>query len=285
GVQSFESAELSILSRFLDLETIHAALTRIRQIGFPTLNLDLIYGIPGQTPATWRSTLLNALEYEPEELYVYPMYFRPHTGMWQKQGKEDFRPIMQREASAILAEAGYTRESMRAFRRNAPEGPRPPAYSCQEDGMIGLGCGPRSYTRTLHYSSEYAVGQSAALKIIQAYLTQSDDAFRFAHHGFRLNEEEQKRRHVIKSILKTEGLRMDRYIARFKSSVFSDLPELHTLVRKGFATVSGPIFQLTPRGIELSDALGPFLYSRDVKSKMAEKNESDHTVSRKPSSM
>ncbi|MCP4691632.1 MAG: radical SAM protein [Desulfobacterales bacterium] len=55
GVQSFESAELSILSRFLDLETIHAALTRIRQIGFPTLNPDLIYGIPGQTPATWRS--------------------------------------------------------------------------------------------------------------------------------------------------------------------------------------------------------------------------------------
>ena len=33
-------------------------------------------------------------------------------------------------------------------------------YCCQEDGMIGLGPGARSYTRSMHYSTEYAVGQT-----------------------------------------------------------------------------------------------------------------------------
>ncbi len=269
GVQSFERDELSVLSRFLDLETTHRALMRIKRQDFRLLNMDLIYGIPGQTPATWKRTLFKALEYEPDELYLYPLYFRPRTGMWRQQGKKDFRLTMYREAATILAEAGYTRDSMRSFRLETDAGPRAPDYSCQEDGMIGLGCGPRSYTRTLHYSSEYAVDQSATRRIIRSYMSQSEKAFGFAHHGFHLNEEEQKRRHVIKSILKSEGLRTDHYYARFKSDVFSDLPELHTLVEKGWARITGSVFHLEPEGIELSDALGPFLYSREVKSKMA----------------
>ena len=52
--------------------------------------------------------------------------------------------------------AGYRQLSMRQFRRADVAGPEAD-YCCQDDGMVGLGCGARSYTPALHYSFDYAV--------------------------------------------------------------------------------------------------------------------------------
>ena len=54
---------------------------RIRRAGFPTLNIDLIYGLPGQSVASWLESLRAALRWQPEELYLYPLYVRPLTGL------------------------------------------------------------------------------------------------------------------------------------------------------------------------------------------------------------
>ena len=47
---------------------------------------------------------------------------------------------------------------MRMFRRADAPPQGPDDYGCQDDGMVGLGCGARSYTAALHYSFDYAVG-------------------------------------------------------------------------------------------------------------------------------
>lgn len=81
GVQSFVDAEARSAVRPQKRAEVEAALGRIRDAGFPVLNIDLIYGIDGQTEASWLRSLDAALAWRPEELYLYPLYVRPLTGL------------------------------------------------------------------------------------------------------------------------------------------------------------------------------------------------------------
>ena len=73
GVQSFVEAEARAAVRPQHRAEVEAALGRIRDTGVPVLNIDLIYGIEGQTATTWRRSLDAALAWRPEELYLYPL--------------------------------------------------------------------------------------------------------------------------------------------------------------------------------------------------------------------
>ena len=81
---------------------------------------------------------------------------------------------------------------MRLFRR--ADVTRHADYCCQEDGMVGFGPGARSYTRSLHYSTEYAVGQTGVKKIIQNFNERTTNQFTVADFGATLDLAEQKRR-------------------------------------------------------------------------------------------
>lgn len=72
GVQSFIDAEAKAAVRPQRRAEVEAALGRIRDARIPVLNIDLIYGIDGQTEASWRHSLDAALAWRPEELYLYP---------------------------------------------------------------------------------------------------------------------------------------------------------------------------------------------------------------------
>ena len=63
GVQSLNSRELAFLDRIHSAERAKAAFSEIRAAGFDNVNLDLIYGLPGQTLATWQSTLNRVLRW------------------------------------------------------------------------------------------------------------------------------------------------------------------------------------------------------------------------------
>src|SRR5262249_2986370 len=149
-------------------DVLEAALERLRAAAFPVLNVDLIYGLPGQTVNSWLASVETALRYRPEEMYLYPLYARPLTGLgrWEPEGP-DLRLACYREGRALLLERGYWQVSMRMFRAGHAPGEEGPAYCCQDDGMVGLGCGARSYTRGLHYSTEYAVRGRGVREILE----------------------------------------------------------------------------------------------------------------------
>jgi oxygen-independent coproporphyrinogen-3 oxidase len=173
-----------------------------------------------------------------------------------------------RAGRALLLDAGYAQVSMRMFR--APHAPAPdgPVYCCQEDGMVGLGCGARSYTTALHYSLEYAVSAPGVRAILADYIARPDAAFAVADYGFRLDGDDQRRRYVIQSLLQAEGLALADYQARFGGDLYADLPALPELAARGWAVATPDRLQLTPAGLEQSDAIGPWLYSAQVSALM-----------------
>ncbi|ALF54110.1 coproporphyrinogen III oxidase [Nostoc piscinale CENA21] len=283
GVQSFIESEVLATQRRQSNTQVEAALTRIKQAGFPTLNIDLIYGLPGQTVDTLLQSIHSALRFQPEEIYLYPLYVRPLTGLGRTEKEwDDIRLACYREGRSLLLSQGYTQVSMRMFRQGgqgsnfSPPSPHTPhtfpfpspIYCCQADGMIGLGCGARSYTNTLHYSNEYAVGAKGISEILQAYIQTADELFEYAHYGFQLDAEEQRRRYILLSLLSDEGLNFVSYRQRFASEVDADFPELAELLTLNLAMKDEDSLHLTEFGIERSDTIGACLFSEKVQELM-----------------
>lgn len=283
GVQSFDEAEARSAVRPQKAAEVARALEAARQSGIPILNIDLIYGIEGQTEESWLRSLNAALKWQPEEIYLYPLYVRPLTGLarigrdadaaadphaaagpnaeWDAQ-----RLALYRAGRDHLASHGYEQASMRMFRRaDAPRVEGGEDYACQTDGMIGLGCGARSYTSSLHYSFDYAVSAHEVRGIIDEYVATED--FAHAEVGFQLDADEQRRRHFLQSLLQAGGVDEAAYVQRFGSSPHDDFAApLAQLGSVGF--LGDEALRLTPEGLAWSDAIGPFLFSDPVRTAM-----------------
>ena len=266
GVQSFIDSEVKAVNRPQKVHDVHRALRTIRDAGAKTLNIDLMYGLPGQTAETWETSLRSALEYKPEELYLYPLYVRPLTTLGRKQieAVDAHRVALYEQAGALLRSAGYHQISMRMFKRGDAPSTNGVAYCCQADGMVGLGCGARSYTTSVHYSSEWAVGARGVRGIIDRWITRTDEEFAVADYGFVLDESEQRRRWLILSLLSDEGLDLATYRARF-----GEVEALDELVARGWIAEGANTLRLTAEGLARADMIGPYLYTGAVHQRMA----------------
>ncbi|MER6124627.1 STM4012 family radical SAM protein [Streptomyces sp. NPDC001795] len=277
GVQSFVGSEARAAVRPQRRADVEAALARIREARIPVLNIDLIYGIDGQTEQTWVHSLDAALAWRPEELYLYPLYVRPLTGLGRRgtgpdPAWDEQRLRLYRLGRDHLLAHGYEQQSMRMFRRADAPPQGADDYACQTDGMIGLGCGARSYTADLHYSFDYAVGMHEIRSIIDDYIGRPVTDFGHAEYGRPMDADEARRRHLLQSLLQAEGLQVADYRARFGSIPTDDFgTELRCLTDRGWLQDDAlhTILRLTPEGLAHSDAIGPELFSPSVRAAMA----------------
>lgn len=234
--------------------------------------IDLIYGLPGQTVASWLQSLETALRYQPEKLYLYPFYVRPLIGLGRRgnaRKEGDSRRLACYHAGReLLLARGYTQISMRMFRAFRVHEETGPVYCAQEDGMLGLGCRARSYTTAYQYASEYAVGASGIRATLQHYLARPAESFAYAHYGFHLDGEEQRRRQLITSLFDTGGIDPVHYQQRFKSEILSDFPAFQQLLDLRLVESKHGLLQLTAKGLAYSDSIGPWLYSQRVQTLM-----------------
>lgn len=300
GVQSFVDAEARAAVRPQRRSDVEAALGRVRDAGIPVLNIDLIYGIEGQTTATWQRSLDAALAWEPEELYLYPLYVRPLTGLGRAVAAPDAsdgagasnesdgsgvpdprwdaqRLALYRHGRDHLLAHGYEQVSMRMFRRTgttaaARTGGGPADHACQTDGMVGLGCGARSYTSVLHYSFDYAVGMRRIRSIIDDYVSRPAESFGHAEVGRWMDTDEARRRHLLQSLLRAEGMETAEYTDRFGAPPAEHFPaELAGFAERGWLDEGGAPgrLRLSAEGLAHSDAVGPALFSPSVRAAMA----------------
>jgi len=114
GVQSFDDDALNTLGRRHDSAQACAAIRHARAAGFANVNLDLIFGLPGQTVGRWRASLERALAFGPEHLSLYGLTLEPGTQMeaWAGEGRvpapdPDVAAEMYELAEDTLAEAGF----------------------------------------------------------------------------------------------------------------------------------------------------------------------------------
>jgi oxygen-independent coproporphyrinogen III oxidase len=96
GVQSFRPQLLAVLDRVAQPDTVRRAYYHLRDAGFDNISFDLIYGIPGQSPADLEADLGDALELGPEHLSCYELEAKPGTRFTHAHGEE-----LARQADAM----------------------------------------------------------------------------------------------------------------------------------------------------------------------------------------
>ncbi|OMF08703.1 coproporphyrinogen III oxidase [Paenibacillus amylolyticus] len=273
GIQSFIEAEASAIYRPQKPQEVERALEKLTRYDFPLLNLDLIYGLPGQTVESWIYSLERVLAYEPGEIFIYPLYTRENTIVKpddiRRQGP-DIRMELYKAARETLKSKGYVQYSMRRFAKEQSSAKVLLPYSCQEEGMVGLGCGARSYTSEVHYASKYGVSYKATQSIIADYV--ATERYDVADYGIVLSREEQRRRFILKALLHRVGLTLSDYHQRFGTDVMSDYVWLTELLTEGMAQLENDegkqILRLTEEGLGYSDAIGDWLISAEVREQM-----------------
>ena len=123
GVQSFQPALLDGLGRQHTREQIYRAYERVQAAGFASVNLDLMFALPGQTAAEWAADVREAVRLAPDHLSTYCLTFEEDTALWVKlsQGRVKLDPAHEAdlyEATwAQLAAAGYAQYEVSNFAR------------------------------------------------------------------------------------------------------------------------------------------------------------------------
>jgi oxygen-independent coproporphyrinogen-3 oxidase len=162
GVQSFDDALLKRLGRLHSASQAIKIVDLARQTGWANINLDLMYGLPGQSMTEWLQTLEQALSLEPEHLSLYALTLHESTPLAQqiKAGRcaspdDDLAADMYLEAVALLAQAGYVHYEISNWARATENGS---AYKCQHNlnywldrRYFGVGAGAHGYLADTRY--------------------------------------------------------------------------------------------------------------------------------------
>jgi oxygen-independent coproporphyrinogen III oxidase len=127
GVQSFSPPLLDALGRQHTREQIFRAYERVRAAGFASVNLDLMFALPGQDEAALVEDLRTAVSLAPDHLSTYCLTFEEDTKLWLKlsQGRVKLDPALEAalytRAWDELAAAGYAQYEVSNFARPGHE--------------------------------------------------------------------------------------------------------------------------------------------------------------------
>ena len=145
GIQSFDARHLTSLGRVHDARQAHAAI-EIARMHFDNFNLDLMYGLPAQTPAQARSDIETALEYSPPHLSVYHLTLEPNTYFHHHPPAlpdDDAAAQMQDAIASRLSEAGYEHYETSAYAKPGRRSRHNVNYWMFGD-YLGIGAGAHS---------------------------------------------------------------------------------------------------------------------------------------------
>jgi len=145
GAQTFQPHLLRVLERQAGPADVTRAFGRLRDAGFVNLSLDLIYGIPGQTPAHLAADLAQAIALDPDHISAYELEAKPGTRFTIAHGAELGRQAEQMEdyferVVATLTGAGYRWYETANFCRDGKRSEHNLGYWLGHD-YLGLGVG------------------------------------------------------------------------------------------------------------------------------------------------
>ena len=120
GVQSFDDEQLQRLGRIHDRRAAFAAAEAAHAAGLDNFNLDLMFGLPGQTVARARADIANAVALQPAHLSYYQLTIEPNTAFYLSPPTlpdDETTDMIQQCAQAELARHGYEQYEVSAYAR------------------------------------------------------------------------------------------------------------------------------------------------------------------------
>jgi oxygen-independent coproporphyrinogen-3 oxidase len=144
GIQSWDDKLLKILGREHNAQQAEQSFRVLRAAGFPNINIDLMFGLPGQTIEQWKATLQKTIALKPDHISAYCLTFEEDTEFFLRQARGEFQQDADADAEffemamSILEDAGYEHYEISNYARPGFSSVHNRAYWKGED-YLGIG--------------------------------------------------------------------------------------------------------------------------------------------------
>lgn len=244
GVQSLDKRMLEVLGRRHTPESVAESVRFLRSAGIPQVNIDLMFGVPGQTVEMWEETLDRALELQPDHISTYNLTYEEGTPFYEQYGPqtvdEEQDVAMFETAERILCGAGFRHYEVSNYARNDDCISLHNMACWMGEDYYGLGpgaCGTVNMLRTENAGDTPAYIAALSRGELPPGTSEVLSA-------------EQRRTELVGLWLRTDV----PLPVSFLSS--SEMPFVQELVREGLATFSPELgLSLTRRGRLLTDEI------------------------------
>ncbi|MEP6604085.1 MAG: radical SAM family heme chaperone HemW, partial [Spartobacteria bacterium] len=149
GVQSWDDDLLRVLGREHNAKQAEESFHILRAAGFTNINVDLMFGLPGQTAGQWQATLEKTIALNPEHISAYCLTFEEDTDFFLRHSRGELQSDSETEADffemtmSILQGAGYAHYEISNYARPGFASAHNRAYWAGEDY---LGIGPSAFS-------------------------------------------------------------------------------------------------------------------------------------------
>lgn len=260
GIQDFNKEVQKLVNREQDEAFIFALMKRAKELGFKSINIDLIYGLPKQTVESFLFTLEKVIELNPDRMSVFNYAHLPSRFAAQIKIKDEMLPppetkldILQKTIET-LGNAGYQFIGMDHFAKPDDELAIAQAqgvlhrnfqgYTTQEDAdLLGMGVSAISLL-----GDSYAQNH----KELKQYYAEVELRGVALHKGLMMTKDDCLRRDVIKALIcnfKLDYASVEQqYGIRFHDYFSEDLALLEPLAQDGLVEIGDKGITVSPRG-------------------------------------
>ncbi len=251
GIQTFDQTERTCLGLSSSLEEANKGIRLIKQSGLTNFNLDVIYGIPGQTIVSWDRTLEQVCEYEPDHVSCYALSVEEGTRFEHAFRRGDLMPVetdterqFQEYANEQLARWGYEHyeisnwaKAERACRHN----------QCYWKGQDFLGVGPSAQS----YMAGCRFGNFANLEQYCGRLELGESVVNEEEH---LSIRQQEKERVVFGLRMLDGVPKDWVEINARDQDWA--ASFTSFIEEKYVIQLADRFALTAKGRQFADKVG-----------------------------
>lgn len=251
GLQSSNDTLLMDIGRIHTFREFRENFLMLREAGFDNINIDIIYGLPGETLNMLAKTLDDTAQLKPEHISCYSLIIEENTQFYERKRRnnlslpdEDTEEAMKDLVQTLLNEHGFMRYEISNY---AKEG-----FECRHNKLYWefgeyIGCGAAAHEFTGGFRREN-------IRTVEGYIRAIEDN---GDPGLRVHEnsrEDSIEEFLFMGMRLVEGISLSSFKSRFSEDVmdiFGDVIRKHQ--KEGLLIIEGDRMRFSEKGMDLSN--------------------------------
>ncbi|MBN2424193.1 MAG: radical SAM family heme chaperone HemW [Calditrichaceae bacterium] len=254
GVQSFHIDELAFLERIHSVNDALLTIETARKAGFDNISIDLIFGLPSQTPQKWNSNLEKAVEFSPEHISTYNLTIEKETNFYQRmqngelmiQNDENLAGLFIQTLN-VLQKNGYRPYEISNFAKSELYHSRHNIKYWQHVPYLGFGPSAHSYWDEKRWWN---------FDDIALYINMLNKEIKPVKGEEEIDRQTKEFESIMLELRTYQGISLDKFYSRFNhrfTETYSN--KVNMLIEKGLAEIKDGFFRLNYQGMLISDEI------------------------------
>lgn len=256
GIQSFHTPSLQRLGRIHDADHAHRAIEMAKQAGFDNFNLDLMFGLPEQSPQASLEDLHQAIQHAPSHISFYQLTLEPNTLFHHQPPTLPDSEIlwqMQVDGARLLGESGFEQYEVSAFATTG-RGCRHNRNYWEFGDYLGIGAGAHGKITDMNLQQ---AARTTRQRHPERYLNSPNERISSTH---KLTGDELMFEFMLNALRLNHGFSQAIFEQRTGLAWESVAQEVRMLIEEGLMQQRGDVLLPTKSGRQfLNDLISRFL--------------------------